>query len=256
MDNEMQDVNCAFSRAVATISVPRLEGECMAAWALDYMRPGRPRVELLGSPAQARMPDEDQLMVWLGAPGSDLGELRAAAIPLLDPEEQATAARLRNPADQRTSLAAHAGVRLMLGAAMDVPPRSIPIHRGQHGKPLIEGGSLHFSLAHVRGAVAVALARRPVGIDIERKAALPDMAAVAAAAFAPEAQRALEAAQGEARTEIFYRFWTLGEAFVKATGLGVLQGLNSFAFTSEGEPCLTRVTPGWGSPERWRFGVC
>ena len=45
-------------------------------------------------------------------------------------------------------------------------------------------------------------------------------------------------------------------AFVKATGLGVLQGLNSFAFTSEGEPCLTRVTPGWGSPERWRFGVC
>jgi 4'-phosphopantetheinyl transferase len=252
----MQGLNDTFSRAVATIYNPVLETGCIAAWALDYYHHGDPHVEILASAALARMPDEDQVMVWFGATDSDIGTVRAAAAPLLDPEEEVAAMRLRDGADQCASLAAHAAVRLMLGAATGVPPSSVRIHRGEHGKPLLVGGSLHFSLAHVRGAVAVALARRPVGIDIERKAALPDMDAIAATAFAPESYKAFDAVAGEVRTEMFYRFWTLGEAFIKATGLGVFQGLDSFAFTPNGPPRLTRVTPGWGSPKRWRFGFC
>jgi 4'-phosphopantetheinyl transferase len=255
-DKPMQGLNDAFSRAVATIYNPVLETGCIAAWALDYAHRGDPRVEILASAALARLPDEDQVMVWLGATVSDTGAVRAAAAPLLDSEQEAAVMRLRDAADQRASLAAHAGVRLMLGAAMGVSPSSIRIHRGEHGKPLLEGGNLHFSLAHVRGAVAVALARRPVGIDIERKAALPDMGDIAATAFAPESCKALDAVEGEAQIEMFYRFWTLGEAFIKATGLGVFQGLDSFAFTPNGRPRLARVTPGWGSPDRWRFGLC
>jgi 4'-phosphopantetheinyl transferase len=233
-----------------------LETGCVVAWALDYARQGDPRVEILGSPALARIPNEDQIMVWVGTAVSDLGAMRRATAPLLSSEDRMAAMRLRDPTDQRASLAAHASARLMLGTAMGVAPSSVRIHRGEQGKPLLEGSGLYFSLAHVRGAVAVALARRPVGIDIERKAALPDLLAVAAIAFAPESREALNAVEGEARVEMFYRFWTLGEAFIKATGLGVSQGLDSFCFTENGPPRLTRVTPGWGSPERWRFGLC
>ena len=95
-------------------------------------------------------------MVWLGATDCDTSAVHAAAAPLLDPEEEAAVMRLRHAADQRASLAAHAGARLMLGAAMGVSPSSVRIHRGDHGKPLLEGGDLHFSLAHARDAVAVA----------------------------------------------------------------------------------------------------
>jgi 4'-phosphopantetheinyl transferase len=52
---------------------------------------------------------------------------------------------------------------------------------------------------------------------------------------------------------MFYRYWTLGEAFIKATGEGITQNLTSFAFTEEGAPALTRVSGGWGPVERWRF---
>jgi 4'-phosphopantetheinyl transferase len=176
-------------------------------------------------------------------------------VPFLDSADWAAAMRLRNPADQRASLAAHAGVRLMLGAALNIPPSQVRIHRGRHGKPLLLG-NLHFSISHTRAAVAVALARHPVGIDIERNVPLPDMLALAAFAFAPEARMALESAPQKSQLELFYRFWTLGEAFIKATGLGVFQGLDTFAFTPVGHPRLVRVTPDWGPADRWRFGVC
>ena len=251
----MRKLNDAFSRAVVTIYNPLREVGCVTAWALDYDHDSEPRAEILVSASLARMPEEDQILIWLGAPDTDIGVVRAAAAPLLDPEEEMAAMRLRDAADQCASLTAHAGARLMLGAAIGLSPSRVRIHRGAYGKPLLDGGILHFSLAHVRGAVAVALARRPIGIDIERKVVLPDIDAIAAIAFARESCKALDAVEGDARTEIFYRFWTLGEAFIKATGLGVFQGLDSFAFTPEGQPGLTRVTPGWGPCERWRFGL-
>jgi 4'-phosphopantetheinyl transferase len=251
----VQKLNDAFSRAVSTIYNPLREVGCVTAWALDYDHDSDPRAEILASAALARVPEEDQILIWLGAPNADISAVRAAAAPLLDPEEEVAAMRLHDAADQCASLAAHAGARIMLGAAIGVSPSRVRIRRGEYGKPLLDGGILHFSLAHVRGAVAIALARRPVGIDIERKVVLPDINAIAATAFARESCKALDAAEGEARTEMFYRFWTLGEAFIKATGLGVFQGLDSFAFTPDGQPGLTRVTPGWGARERWRFGL-
>ncbi len=78
--------------------------------------------------------------------------------------------------------------------------------------------------------------------------------AVARTAFAPEACDALAAcSEGAARTALFYRHWTLGEAFIKATGEGIAQDLTSFAFTNQGAPSLIRVSSDWGPEERWRF---
>jgi 4'-phosphopantetheinyl transferase len=252
----MQKSNDGFSRAVTTIRSPLREVGCVLAWALDYARHGSPHVEMLASPAIAHMPNEDEVMVWFGVVDSDIGTVRAATIALLDPEEEYAAMRLQHAADRCASLAAHAAVRLMLSAATELAPSRIRIYRGRYGKPLLAGGGLHFSLAHVRGVVAAVLARQPVGIDIERLTAVPDISAVAATIFAPESCKALDAVEGEARLAMFYRFWTLSEAFTKATGMGVFQGLDSFAFTGEGEAHLTRVTAGWGRAERWRFGLC
>ncbi len=177
-------------------------------------------------------------------------------MPLLDSSDVEAARRLRDPADQRASLAAHAGARLMLGAALNMSPSRVCIRRGIHGKPFLPGGNLHFSIAHTRVAVAVAVARRPVGIDIERKVPLADMLDIATIAFAPESRAALGSAEEGSKPDLFYRFWTLGEAFIKATGLGVFQGLDTFAFTPIGYPSLVRVTSDWGPADRWRFGCC
>jgi 4'-phosphopantetheinyl transferase len=94
----------------------------------------------------------------------------------------------------------------------------------------------------------------PVGVDVEQRQALPDLMAVARTAFAPEGRDTLAACSGPAaRQALFYRYWTLGEAFIKATGAGVSQGLSGFAFTGEGTPRLIRVSADWGPVKRWRF---
>jgi 4'-phosphopantetheinyl transferase len=255
-EHEMQELSDAFSRVVTSLRDSAVESGCTIAWALNYAQCGEARVEILGSPALARLPDTDEILVWLGAVDADVDAVKGAAAPLLIPEEHAAAMLLHNPADRCAALASHAGLRLMLGAAAGIPPLSVRIHRGAHGKPLIDAGDLHFSLSHVRGAVALAVAQRPVGIDIERRTALPDIDAIAATVLAPESRMALDALKGAERIDMFYRFWTLGEAFIKATGLGLSQGLDSFAFTAVGEPRLTRVDPKWGPAERWRFGFC
>ena len=135
---------------------------------------------------------------------------------------------------------------------------------GDKGKPLIDPvhhGSVAaqqfcFNLAHTRGMVAVILSSAAVGIDVEPVRALPDMRQLIADLMAPEALGAFDAASGpDTQTALFFRNWTLSEAYIKATGEGIDQGLSSFAFSQHGSARLIRSTPGWGPEERWTFGM-
>ena len=113
---------------------------------------------------------------------------------------------------------------------------------------------MQFNISHTRGCVAIAIAGRPIGIDVEQRRTLWDLMSIARSAFPPEGHEALAVCSDPTRRRtLFYRFWTLGEAFIKATGEGLAQDLASFAFTSEGAPALIRVSADWAPVERWRF---
>lgn len=227
-----------------------------AAWALDGGGvPGVVRVTHLSFPDEAAMPGPDEVLLWMGAPDGEQA-VRVTAMEVLDSNLIAMIDRLQDARDRAASLTAHAGLRIALASALGRAPYDILFERGQFGKPQVRASAgLHFSLSHARGAVGFALGRQPVGFDVEGVKVLPDMLAVADIAFAQEARAALTAVPKVARTALFYRFWTLGEAYIKATGLGVSQGLQTFAFAADDPPRLSRATPGWGPPERWRFGA-
>jgi 4'-phosphopantetheinyl transferase len=256
----------ALGDAVRTITDPATETGCVGAWALDYGLTGDVRFNVI--PALAEAPagilQADQVFVWFGTPIKDGSALLDAAGLLLEAQEQTAALRFQRDADRFNFIAAHAALRVMLGAALNLRPLDVHISCGPYGKPHLCvhkhseacGRGLHFNISHTHGLVAVALAGRPVGIDVELPTKLADRDQVARPVFAPEFSAALNDLQTEdARDAMFYRFWTLGEAFIKATGLGVSQGLDSFAFTATGPAQLTRVSPAWGPPLRWRFGL-
>ena len=227
-----------------------------AAWALDGgHRCDVVRVTRLRFPDAAVMPQQGEVSLWIGAP---VGEhaVRAIATEVLDRDTVDAADQLQDPRDRVASLAVHASVRMALASVLECAPQDIRFERGTFGKPNVRGApGLHFSLSHARGVIGFALARWPVGFDVERIRVVPDMRAVAKLAFAEETCAALTATPQKARTALFYRFWTLGEAHIKATGLGISQGLQSFAFTADNPPRLSRATPDRGPPERWFFGV-
>jgi 4'-phosphopantetheinyl transferase len=226
------------------------------AWALELSPSQRLHVDVvreLGVEPRMR-PGEGELILWFGVPDPR----GRNPFSYLSEDERARAARFRFDADRWAFAAAHAGLRELLGPMVLCAPHELRFAASVHGKPYLDHTdrctAMHFSISHTRGCVAIAVAGRAVGVDVEGRRPIADLMAVARTAFAWEGQTALNARSGlPSRTALFYRYWTLGEAFIKATGEGIAQDLTSFAFTEEGDPELTRVSAGWGPAGRWRF---
>ena len=227
------------------------------AWALE--RPAFAPLNICVVPelnSETRtLPNEDELILWFGVP-DPVGEVDLFSY--LSKDERGRAAKFRFEADRWAFGAAHGALRALLAPMMRCEPRELRFAASAAGKPYLDHdgyrAAVQFSISHTRGCVAVAIANCAVGIDIERRRPIPDMISIARTAFAPEAHAALIArSDWTVRTALFYRYWTLGEAFMKATGEGILQNVPSFAFTSQGAPSLIRVSAGWGPVGRWCF---
>ncbi len=115
---------------------------------------------------------------------------------------------------------AHALRDQMLTAALG---QTLRLERDPRGKPqLREPPGWHFSLSHSQDAVALALGRSPLGIDIEPRGRKARWAALARRQFHAEEVRQLEAQQTELIASTALALWTAKEAWAKATGLGVV----------------------------------
>jgi len=170
---------------------------------------------------------------WLQVRQDDLGHVpRWRAV--LDATELARADRFVFAADRESFIAAHALVRSMLSEATGRPPASWRFAAGPFGKPAVHADgfpiTLGFNISHTRGFVACALAHEDVGVDVEA-ADRPIELEIADRFFAPEEVGVLNALPAAQRQSAFFRFWTLKEAFIKATGEGLHRPLDSFSFT-------------------------
>jgi 4'-phosphopantetheinyl transferase len=142
---------------------------------------------------------------------------------MLSGDEHARAGRFRHPADRRRFVVRRARLRQLLGAVVDRPPEEVMLATDARGKPhLAEEPAVQFSCSHSGELAALAVATRPVGIDVERFAEDTDIAGVAASFTARE-----RAAIGAAR-ERFFACWTCKEAYAKATGYGLATPLDAY----------------------------
>ncbi|MFF0274154.1 4'-phosphopantetheinyl transferase family protein [Streptomyces sp. NPDC094447] len=106
----------------------------------------------------------------------------------------------------------------------------IPLHRiglahDPGGRPRLTGDAarLHVSVSHSPGARAVALARTPVGVDIETVRPLPALA-MARRWLAPADADWVGRLPAADRVPAFYWLWTQKEAVGKARGHGLARG--------------------------------
>lgn len=112
-----------------------------------------------------------------------------------------------------------------LGRAVD----DIALGHDSAGRPLLQkppATGLHLSLATRAGVVAVALAQRPVGVDVEqvdREDIIPREV------LHREELQALEALDPLDHPLAFAKLWAAKEAYVKALGTGFVRPPESFA---------------------------
>jgi 4'-phosphopantetheinyl transferase len=179
---------------------------------------------------------------------------------MLDANEMARADRFRYGSDHRVFLAAHALMRSMLSEATDMPTAQWRYVTSKFGKPALASDwaacGLRFNLSHTRGLVVCALAYDEVGVDVEAADQRTDLA-IADYYFAPEEVRFLTSTPPQEKASVFFRLWTLKEAFIKATGEGLSRPLDSFSFAFD----PVRITfhpereaaPRRDDPAAWQF---
>jgi 4'-phosphopantetheinyl transferase len=176
---------------------------------------------------------------------------------LLCRDERDRAARFARLPDRLHYTAAHALLRVMLSSFSGVPPTAWRFRAENRERPEIAPGlsplPLRFSLSHTNGLVAAAVTLgETIGVDVEAvDRCVPDMAQVTRY-FAAAERSLLDRCPTEQRLRAFFQIWTMKEAFVKATGLGLSLPLDQFAVMFD--PCRLLFAPDeWGPPGSWHF---
>lgn len=195
---------------------------------------------------------------WLSVvAGDDAAILRWRA--LLDDAERERADRFRFAADRAAYIAAHGLTRTLLSEVGGLAPQAWRFVAGPHGKPEIDPAlgraGLRFNLSHTRGFVAAAVGLDDdLGLDVEAlDRRRPTDLAIADRFFAPAEVAIVRAACEAEALDTFFRFWTLKEAFIKATGEGLARALDSFAFSLDDSIAVAFDPPNADNPGLWRF---
>ena len=111
----------------------------------------------------------------------------------------------------------------------------IPLHYtyGESGKPyLTEYPDVYFGLSHSGNVVVCAIAGQEVGVDIQKHVKAKEN--LAQRFFTKEENALLEkikakqGAESKEYEEGFFRLWSIKESYIKYTGKGMKQGLNTF----------------------------
>ena len=170
-------------------------------------------------------PDEVHLWAWVLEPTAcNL----SAHLQILDRQEQERVQRFHFAADRERYAIAHGNLRRILGAYLNLAPERLCFRNNQFGKPELAGETLlKFSLSHSKTVAVLAVDHaQPVGVDVED--VRPIEAEVADRHFSATELADLRGLQGEAWLAGFYRCWTRKEAILKAEGVGLSRGLDTF----------------------------
>jgi 4'-phosphopantetheinyl transferase len=116
---------------------------------------------------------------------------------------------------------------------MNIEPSQLQFCYSPHGKPALADadttGMLQFNLSHSGEIALYAVAcERQIGIDIERLRPFSELEQIAKRFFSNREYEELRALSPSQQHDAFFRYWTLKEAYVKATGQGLSLALNQF----------------------------
>jgi 4'-phosphopantetheinyl transferase len=198
--------------------------------------------------------DRQSVHVWavsLQVPDDVLNRLAK----MLAPAERRRAESFHFDRDRNRFMAGRGTLRTILGYYLHAPPPTVELTVGSHGKPSLEGplarGGLHFNLAHCEDLALLAVTRGcVVGVDLERIRAMDNTEEMAACFCSPRESAEFQFLPPGERATAFFRLWTRKEAWLKATGQGIGESLDSVevSFRAGQAACFIRLPEESGPP--------
>ncbi len=204
-----------------------------------------------------RKVSHNRALVWWIATDGLCEPESASLFMLLSPQEQDRANRFHFDKDRLSFTLAHSLCRGILSFCTGRPPNFFNFSVGDWGKPEVMAPpcfpQLRINISHTRGMVAAALiVDHDIGVDVESTHREVQAIKVAEKMFAPRENADLIAAPDYAKLKKFLSYWTLKEAYVKATGKGLSQPLQAFSFDLASK-AITFDNSLVDNSECWRF---
>jgi len=159
---------------------------------------------------------------------------------MLTANEVERAARFYQQNDRDRFITSRAALRVILGKYLNMAPEAIEFEPGVNKKPFIKNGNqnnLQYNLSHSGDAILLAVAKSPIGADVEFINHDFGYRDVLADNFSPGEVNYITEADSIHR---FFKLWTRKEAITKATAQGLdcdlrlLPGLDGTAAVADG----------------------
>lgn len=151
-------------------------------------------------------------------------------------------------------LATRSFLRTVLSGYTRCNPLDLQFSKSAHGKPYLTNDSQLFNLSHTEDLAILAVTRlADIGVDVERIRER-DYLKIAKRYFHSAEVTALASCLPEDQGKLFFRYWTLKEAFFKAMGGGISTGLNKVCFEFAAEKVSAQIDDDLDqSPKNWQF---
>ncbi len=113
--------------------------------------------------------------------------------------------------------------RIMVSFNLKCKPDAIELTSS--GKPFVKGSS-NFNISHAGTIVAVTFSDHEIGLDIETELDTDSSNGIVSY-FHSDEQTAFNGLDEGSRHALFYHIWTRKEAFLKAVGVGIVEGMST-----------------------------
>lgn len=163
--------------------------------------------------------------IWranLNLPNLELDKLKTS----LSNDEIVRAERFYFEKHRQSFIASRGILRNILGRYLEVEPNQVNFDYEPKGKPFLLKEShdceLNFNVSHSQDLALYAIAcGNQVGIDLEMIRPITDVEQLAQRFFSTQETNAIASLVSPHQEEMFFRYWTCKEAYLKATGDGL-----------------------------------
>jgi 4'-phosphopantetheinyl transferase len=195
------------------------------------------------------------MVVWIAHVSKALDSL-VFLEPCLDGRDRERAARFRFSEDRARFVLGRGLLRKCLGRYLQQTPETIELATTDRGRPVLpHDETVQFSISHTHDLVAVALTTdAQIGIDLEFIKLPSDLPGLAKRIFSEEDFQAFQALPDRETLAAFFRVWTRKEAYLKARGEGIAEGLRQISVSlGPEETSVIRDARNKSTARNWRL---
>lgn len=179
---------------------------------------------------------------------------------ILSEDELVRAKRFHFEQHRQRFIAGRGILRSILGRYLNIQSSKIQFGYEPRGKPFLNQSyhtNLSFNLSHSQDFALYAISLTDsIGVDLECFNSTTDVLSLAQRFFLPSEFTTIKSAPPQQQQQLFFRYWTCKEAYLKATGTGLKDLQKVEIFLTPEQPARLNLPGEWNLVEIEPFTNC